>query len=239
MCTVLILSRPGHDWPVLIAGNRDELVNRPASPPDRHWSDRPDVVAGLDQLGGGSWMGINDYGTIAIMLNRTGSLGPMDGKRSRGELTLEALDHADAATAAAALKDLNGTAYRPFNMLIADNTALYWVKSLGDSRPQIFPIAPGYHMLTAYDLDDTASSRIQFNLPMLQNADVPDPQAGNWVEWIDVLTHGKGMSFLLPNGFGTVSSSLMALPSKERADLKPVWLYSNAPPGEAPFTPVL
>ena len=86
MCTLVILRRPAHDWPVLIAANRDEMRDRPWRPPARHWPDRPEVVAGLDELAGGSWLGINDHGVVAGILNRVGSLGPAPNKRSRGEL---------------------------------------------------------------------------------------------------------------------------------------------------------
>src|SRR5215469_12226964 len=103
MCTLVILRRPEHAWPVLIAANRDEMINRPARPPGRHWPDRAEVVAGLDLLAGGSWLGLNDWGVAAAVLNRTGSLGPARGMRSRGELVLEALDHASAVEAANAL----------------------------------------------------------------------------------------------------------------------------------------
>ncbi|MGH6991130.1 MAG: NRDE family protein, partial [Stellaceae bacterium] len=103
MCTLILLRRPGHDWPVILGANRDEMVARPWQPPARHWPDRPEVVAGLDELAGGSWLGVNDHGVIAGILNRHGSLGPAPGQRSRGELVLEALDHAAAAAAAAAL----------------------------------------------------------------------------------------------------------------------------------------
>src|SRR3546814_2463721 len=80
--------------------------------PGRHWPDRPQVVAGIDRLAGGSWLGVNDDGVVAAVLNREGTLGPAPGLRSRGELVLEALDHADAAAAAAALGALNPDAYR-------------------------------------------------------------------------------------------------------------------------------
>ena len=102
MCTAVLLRRPGHAWPLVFAGNRDEMAERPWKPPGRHWPDRPEVVAGLDETAGGSWLGLNDHGVLAVVLNRTGSLGPQAGKRSRGELVLEALDHADAAEAARA-----------------------------------------------------------------------------------------------------------------------------------------
>ncbi len=84
MCSLIILRRPGHDWPLLLAANRDEMYQRPASPPGRHWDDRPEVVAGLDRTAGGSWLGINDHGLSAAVLNREGSLGPEPGRRSRG-----------------------------------------------------------------------------------------------------------------------------------------------------------
>jgi uncharacterized protein with NRDE domain len=239
LCTVLLHLRPGHDWPLLLAGNRDEMIDRPSDPPARHWPDRPDIVAGLDHLGGGTWMGINDFGVVAVILNRSGTLGPLEGKRSRGELPLEALDHADAETAATAMTHLNGIAYRPFNMVIADNTHAFWIKSLGQPRVAVHAIGPGHHMLTSEDLDDPNSPRILDNLDNLKQAPCPDPQTGQWQSWISILTDGKGMNFQLPGGYGTVSSSLLALPSVERPDLKPVWLYTHTPPGDAPFKPLL
>src|SRR3954470_15600289 len=140
MCTVVILRRPGHAWPVILGANRDEMLNRPWLPPARHWEDRPDVIGGKDELAGGSWMGLNDTGVVACILNRFGTLGPADGKRSRGELVLEALDHPDPAGQAEALSEIDPAAYRPFNMVIADNRDAWWVK-LADDKVRILPIA--------------------------------------------------------------------------------------------------
>jgi hypothetical protein len=131
MCTLVLLRRPGAAWPLVLAANRDELASRPARPPGRHWPDRADVVAGLDVEAGGSWLGVNDHGVVAGVLNRTGTLGPAAGKRSRGELVLEALDHADAAAAAQALAEVDPDAYRPFNLVIADNRDAFWLRHAG------------------------------------------------------------------------------------------------------------
>ncbi|HEY9537725.1 MAG TPA: NRDE family protein, partial [Kiloniellaceae bacterium] len=162
MCTLVILRRPGHPWPVILAANRDEMVDRPWAAPGRHWPDRPEVVAGLDRSAGGSWLGLNDHGVVAAILNRRGSLGPAPGKRSRGELVLEALDHADALTAAEALAELDPRAYRSFNLVVADNRDAYWLCNRGepDSRVvEVMPVPAGLSMLTAYDLNDPASPR--------------------------------------------------------------------------------
>lgn len=142
MCTLVLSRRPGHDWPILIAANRDEMAGRPWKAPARHWPDRPEVTAGLDELAQGSWLGMNDHGVVAAILNRVGTLGPAPGKRSRGELVLDALDHADADQAAQALADLDGRAWRPFNMIVADNRDAFWAKSDGTGLVHINTIPP-------------------------------------------------------------------------------------------------
>jgi hypothetical protein len=132
MCTLVILRRPETRWPLLVAANRDELSTRPWKGPARHWPDRPDVVAGKDVTAGGSWLGVNDDGLFAAILNRPGTLGPTTGKRSRGELVLEALDHAEAKVAAEALIELNPESYRPFNLVVADRYDAFWLRHAGN-----------------------------------------------------------------------------------------------------------
>jgi hypothetical protein len=97
MCTLILLRRPDHDWPLLLAANRDEMTARPWLSPARHWHEYPNVVAGVDRLAGGSWLGLNDEGVVAIVMNRYGTLGPQAGRRSRGELVLKALAYAGHA----------------------------------------------------------------------------------------------------------------------------------------------
>ena len=251
MCTVVLLRRPGHDWPVIIGANRDEMVSRPWKPPARHWPDRPDVIAGLDELAGGTWMGLNDAGLAVCILNRFGSLGPAPGKRSRGELVLEALDHASAAEAADALADLDPVAYRPFNLVLADSRDAWWL-ALRASVPGAWidkqMVPAGLSMFTAFDRNDPADQRIAHFRPKFESRPAPEPGRGDWDEWSRLLgsTDGGGearaMSFRMPNGFGTSSSSLLALPSPEhvfkKAGTRPVWLFAAGPPESAPFEPV-
>ena len=195
MCSVIILNRPGHDWPLLWASNRDEMVERPWSPPGRHWPDRPDVVAGRDDLAGGSWLGVNDSGVIAGVLNRRNTLGPQSGKRSRGELVLDALDFPDAADAVDMLAQLDAHAFRPFNMVVADNRDAFWLRNLG-ATVEAEALPPGISMMTASDRNDLNSSRIRWYLPRWQDAAAPDPDRGEWAAWQDLLCD-KGHD---PNG---------------------------------------
>jgi uncharacterized protein with NRDE domain len=245
MCTLVALRRPGHAWPVILGANRDEMMTRPWTAPGRHWPDRPEVVAGRDDLAGGSWMGINDHGVVAAILNRQGTLGPADGKRSRGELVLLALDSADAAEAALVMSELRPDSYRPFNMVIADNRHAFFVAHRGEPRPvHVHALRDGLTMLTAREPDDPSSPRIAFHRGRFAAATPPDPDRGDWTNWEQLLSsqeHGPdsgpegGMSFVLPSGFGTVSSALVALPAIGRAGIKPVFRFAAGRPDRVAY----
>ncbi|MEI9987370.1 MAG: NRDE family protein [Aliidongia sp.] len=235
MCTVILLRRPGHRWPLLLGANRDEMRDRPALAPARHWPDRPEIVAGQDQLAGGSWLGLNDHGVAAAILNRVGTLGPAAGKRSRGELVLDALDYPDAAEAAHALASLDPQAYRPFNLVIADNRDAFWLAHRGQDGLSVQQIPPGLAMLTAREIDDTTSPRIRRYRERFLAAAPPDPDRDDWRGWQALLEDTvpdaalgaeSAMRFMLPVGFGTVSSSLIAL-AEPGAPLGAAWRYST------------
>lgn len=258
MCTVVTLIRPGHEWPLILAANRDEMRNRPSKPPARHWDDRDQVTAGLDVLAGGTWLGMNEHGVVACVLNRVDSLGPMADKRSRGELPLEALDHAEARVATEALVDLDPLSYRSFNMVIADIREAWWIAS-NDITGEIsaIPMDPGISMVTAHDM---TSDRIRHHLPRFRSAPVPAPAAGDWFAWEALMadrskaadTDWSG-SMLIgdvggdanddPNNdsFGTVSSSLIAVPGIPDTGERPapIWRFAPGPPDVTSYFDVM
>ncbi len=253
MCTFVILRRPGHDWPLIVAANRDEMVDRPARPPDRHWADRPEVTAGIDLLSFGTWLGVNDLGMVSGILNRPGSLGPAQDRRSRGELPLEALDHEDARTAADALAHLDPAAYRPFNLIVADPENAFLIigrngeNGTGDTDVVVESIPEGLSMVTAWGLNADRSARGRRYLPEFRGAPHPDPDTGNWSEWRALLARrdfddaagpGGAMCVVTDTGFGTVSSSLIAIPGPKRRENGVCWLFAAGRPGEVPFQPV-
>lgn len=244
MCTVVILRRPGHPWPLLLAANRDELADRPALPPARHWPDRRHVVAGLDLPGGGSWLGCNDDGVVCAVLNRQGTLGPEPGKRSRGELVLDVLDHAQAAAAAAALGALEPASWRPFNLIVADVDTAWWVRHAGDGKIRRRPLPAGLSLVEAGDIGDPALPRTRRFMPRFRAAVPPEPERDDWRDWAALLADRQGeggdpraaMRIVTGGSYGTRSSALLALPADPA--LLPVWRHAEGGAGEAPFLPV-
>jgi hypothetical protein len=247
MCTLVILRRPDHRWPVLIGANRDEMIDRPWQPPGRHWPDRPEVLAGLDTLAGGSWLGVNDWGVTAAVLNRHGSLGPAPDRRSRGELVLEALDHADAVAAADALSHLEPGAYRTFNLIIADERDAFWLRHAGDSRVELRPLKEGLSMIAAGEINDLGIRRLELALPAFREWPPPDPDDGDWNSWETLLGSTRAprgepataaMRFRT-DGYGTVSSALIALPSRGEPDRTPIFRFAGWLPEETPWRDVI
>jgi uncharacterized protein with NRDE domain len=214
------------------------MLDRPWDSPAEHWPDRPGVVAGRDRTAGGTWMAVSRRGVVAAVLNRPGSLGPAAGKRTRGELPLLALAQPSAAEAAAAATRLDAAGWRGFNLVVADREGAVFIRGLGHGHPEARPLSPGVHMITAHDPDDPESPRVARHLARLRAAPAPDPIRG-WDAWQAILADrsgapGEQLNVVPRGGFGTVCSSLLAIPQQG----PPLWLFAAGPPHEAPFRPV-
>ena len=244
MCTLVILRRPEHAWPVVIGANRDEMIARPAMPPGRHWPDRAEVVAGLDLEAGGSWLGVNDWGVTAAILNRHGSLGRAASLRSRGEIVLDALDHADAVAAAAALSHLDPAAYRTFNLIVADNRDAFWLRHSATGRIEARPIEEGLSLIAAGDVNDLRTPRLALAGPRFRAAPPPDPDREEWSAWQDLLGDDTippgapaeaALRFRTARGFATVSSALIALPATPSPERRAAFRFAGWLPEPSPW----
>ncbi len=215
---------------MLLAANRDERIDRAWDLPAEHW---PGIIGGRDRAAGGTWMAANRAGVVAAVLNRLGTLGPADGKRSRGELPLMALAAASAAEAARSLTEIDAGQWRAFNMVVADAASAWFVRGLGEGRPQALRLPEGVSMVTAYDPNDPASPRVARHLPRFRAARADAPA------WAELLGDSGGAADQQINvrprgGFGTVSASVVAL----RPGLPPDWLFAPGPPDTTAFAPV-
>ena len=241
MCSIVILKQSDNEWPLIIGANRDEMASRKCLPPGRHWEDRPHVFAGKDLEAGGTWLGINTEGLVVAIMNRMDTLGPMEDKRSRGELVLEALDHADASESLNALIEIEKDSYRGFNMFVGDNLNAYWIKSdESSSFIEYFNIPDGLSMITAYDRNDMTSGRIKNYLSKFSLAATPEPSKDEWQDWETLLgsTYCQNnepltaMCIKTDIGFQTVSSCLIAIPGLQprRSTKKPIFRFANGSP---------
>jgi uncharacterized protein with NRDE domain len=226
MCSIILRVT---DTGILIGANRDENLDRAWLPPARHWPDLPSVIAGKDLSGGGTWMGLNDSGVMAAVLNREGTLGPAPGKRSRGELPLIALQEPTAATATTKFTTLDAALYRSFNLVIADAAGAFFMRGLEHGQPEVSPLTQGTWMITSGEPNDLRLPRIARHLPKFRTAG-----AENWPALLADNAPPAASALNIPpdaKNFGTVCSAVLNLPKTGA----PSWLFSPGPAQRASY----
>lgn len=147
MCVIAFAWNAHPRWRLLLIGNRDEFHARPSAPLAR-WVDAP-LIGGRDLQAGGSWLGVTDAGRCAVVTNVRDLRAPQLGA-SRGLLVNDYLAGRDGATEhAQALRTL-AAGYRPFNLLLFDAEAGFY---LGNRPAAAQLVAPGLHGLSNADFD--------------------------------------------------------------------------------------
>jgi uncharacterized protein with NRDE domain len=148
MCVVALAWNAHPRWRLLLAGNRDEFHARPTAGLAR-WPDSG-LIAGRDLQSGGTWVGLDRRGRVAVVTNvRDGLAQPHDGP-SRGALPVGFLDGvADAADETAELL-ARAEEFAPFNLVLAGAGGCWHV---GNHPPQREMLAPGVHGISNGRLD--------------------------------------------------------------------------------------
>lgn len=119
MCLIAFAVDAHEQCPLLIASNRDEYWHRPTvGMHPWHLPNGVKVYAGRDEQAGGTWLGFNEVGRVAMLTNvRHGA--PDAAPRSRGELTTRWLAGTDSAPDwRAMVQDTDPTAYGGFNLVL-------------------------------------------------------------------------------------------------------------------------
>lgn len=149
MCLVLFAFDTHPRWRLVLLANRDEFLARPADPMG-FWPERPDLLAGRDRAGGGTWLGLTASGRFGCITNFREGEPYRAAAPSRGQLLLDYLG-GDAAPGAF-LEELAPEAarYGGFNVLLADRHGLHYGSNRG-AGPRA--VAPGLHGLSNHLLD--------------------------------------------------------------------------------------
>lgn len=158
VCTLAIYFQASDDLPVVIAANRDELYERPATPPAR-LADDPWIVGGQDLIAGGTWLGVNRHNLVGGIVNRRRAQAPDPTLRSRGQLCMDVLRTESVAAARTRVERDPGSFYNPFNLLIASPQAACVTGNVSGAMTSTV-LTPGLHLLTNLDLNDVECPRI-------------------------------------------------------------------------------
>jgi len=175
VCLILFAHKVHPDYPLVLAGNRDEYYDRPTAPAD-FWTDAPEILAGRDLVGGGTWLGITRTGRLATVANYRQPAEKHVQGLSRGLLTVEFLRGAASPRAYLETVAHVGENCKGFNLLAADgNEFAYYSNRDGLIRR----LAPGIYGLSNALLDTPWPKVAQGKaaLEALLTAGPPEPEA--------------------------------------------------------------
>jgi len=140
MCTVTLV--PACEG-LRIACNRDERRDRPAAlPPSIHRLRRRSAIYPVDPLGGGTWIGVNDAGVVAALLNHTPEHPPRGApppRRSRGVIVTSLLDCASSEEALARAGTIDPRDYALFRLLVV-SAERAWILTSDGARVSCEPV---------------------------------------------------------------------------------------------------
>ena len=128
MCLILFAHQCHPEYKLIVAANRDEFYERPTLPAG-WWDEHPDLLAGKDLVGKGSWFGITRTGRFAAITNIREPDRFDKNAPSRGPLVTNFLTgNMPPAEYAAGLLQ-HSEAYNGFNLLVGDLEDLYYVSN--------------------------------------------------------------------------------------------------------------
>lgn len=149
MCLILFAHEVHPDYPLILAGNRDEFYDRPTAPAG-FWQESPEILAGRDLLGGGTWLGITRTGRLATVANFRHPTEFHHPGLSRGSLTVDFLRSDVPPLTYLATLARQSELYKGFNLLVGDRTGLAFYSN---RERAIRRLAPGIYGLSNALLD--------------------------------------------------------------------------------------
>lgn len=149
MCLILFAYECHERYKLIVAANRDEIYQRP-SLALAYWPDSPNILAGRDLEGQGTWLGINTQGRWAALTNFRDPFYQISDPLTRGRLVSGYLRENEPPRQYLAKVSEERRNYRPFNLLVGDLETLYYYSPL---KNRLTEIEPGVHGLSNSFLD--------------------------------------------------------------------------------------
>lgn len=202
MCVVALAHHVHPQWPLILAGNRDEFHARPAAALHQ-WDDGSGIVAGRDLQAGGTWLGMHRPSGRAVVVTNVRGAMPDPAKESRGALVSDLL-RGSGRFADPVATDL--ARFNAFNLFAVGGSAARLLTNR--PVPLIMPLGAGVHALANEPVDSPCprAERLRLALETAVGAGT-DPEA-----LLDTLMlEDDPALFLRGDTYGTRASTLVTV----------------------------
>lgn len=212
MCLIAFAINASGRWPLVIAANRDEYLDRPTEPL-RRWqtANGHEIISGRDLRAGGTWLGATPGGRVAFLTNvrePQSDAAPL----SRGSLVTDWLTSGNTAvrfvTDLQSRPGINADSYGGFNLVLGNfiQGEWWWVSnrsaafgagfSASEACWQARLLEPGIYGLSNAALDTawpkTMRLKSVLTKSLAQSLSVGDLQATLWAALSDGSRAGVG-----------------------------------------------
>jgi uncharacterized protein with NRDE domain len=253
VCLLIVVAQMHPDIPLIVAANRDELLDRPARPMTLLRESGPRVLGGRDELAGGTWLAVNEIGVLAGLTNRPTKERRDPTKRSRGELPIVLASHNSAAAAVEAFgSGVRPSDYNPAWLLVGDRETAFAIDMTGDDRPIIKPLSAGIHILENRPLGTSSpkvnhvrgllagvdrlseASLVEHLQTVLSDHEVPARFPADHEDGMDEIPAEVRAACVHTEHYGTRWSCVITVPSG--AAQRPTLRYADGPACRAAYT---
>jgi hypothetical protein len=226
MCILIVLRGLDPDYPVVVAGNRDERTDRKAAPPGLWVGSRAQLLSPRDREAGGTWLSVDGRGRCAGITNLAG-VPPVPDAPSRGHLPHLVLDHDDLdAGLDAVVRRVREHAHAGFQLVVCDGRRTIVMRHAHgalDTFDWVPPVLVVTNEHAPGQLEPRGlSAAIAPGLPLEPRLDALAAVLRD--------RGGDGLHAICKHGehYRTVSSSLLAVPQGDPERL--LWRYAPGPP---------
>jgi len=231
MCILILLRGFHQDHPIVVGANRDERTDRKASPPGLWVGAHSRVLSPRDREASGTWLAVDARGRFAGITNIVGVARVPDAP-SRGHLPHLALEQRDLdAAVEAVVAFVREHPHSGFQLVLCDGTRTVVLRQARGSLRVVEwtdPVlvvtnehAPGELKLRGLPGVLAPMQEVERRLDALQPL------------LADRGGEGRHAVCKRGDGYGTVSSSLIAVPAHDPLAL--LWRYAPGPPDVTPY----
>ncbi len=149
MCVCFVSFGQNPKYPLIIAHNRDEYYARPTAAA-AFWDSDPEIFGGRDLLAGGTWLGLNTRGSIALITNYRDPKAKRESARSRGHIVNALLESKLPMTIELQAILEKSEEYNEFSTLAYGEGKLWYASS---PRRKLEELNPGSYALSNHELN--------------------------------------------------------------------------------------
>jgi uncharacterized protein with NRDE domain len=150
MCLLVLAWRSHPGYRLIVAANRDEFHERPATPLAA-WPDAPGIIGGRDIQAGGTWFAVDERERCGSVTNFREFGRRRRNAPSRGALIPAYLTDTRRPGEYLRALETDAPGYAGFNLLLADRESLWYASNRADVFARELP--PGIYALSNEFLD--------------------------------------------------------------------------------------